>query len=188
MTTPTGGRRSDRRPGEGRYAHPEREQRWLVRSLPPTARPVAEIVDHYIAATRLRLRRMDHEDGLLLKLAQKVRPDPTSPELVHLTNIYLSPAEYDVLAKLEGADLHKTRHRLAGAVAGVIAVDQFHGRLSGLLLAEVELEPDAPRLETPDFAERDVTDDDRFSGGWLAMASDDQVIELFAEIGIAQPG
>lgn len=64
-----------------------------------------------------------------------------------------------------------------------VAVDQFHGRLDGLVLAEVELTPGDPRLGRPQFAVRDVTNDDRFSGGALALAPDESVARLLLDAG-----
>src|SRR3954468_17703646 len=78
----------ERRPGQGRYAHVEVEQRWVVASVPDDARPVASILDRYIHGTRLRLRRSESDEGVVYKLGQKVRDEPTDPETVRLTNIY----------------------------------------------------------------------------------------------------
>ena len=116
-----------------------------------------------------------------------MRPDPDSPELVKLTNLYLSAQEHAVLAGVDGAELRKTRWRvdLAGRS---IAVDQFEGPFAGLVLAEVELDRDEPRLPTPTFAVIEVTDDDRFSGGALAHATPADVRALLDEIAALQSG
>src|SRR3546814_18239041 len=63
----------DRRPGHGRYAHIEREQRWLCDAVPAGAEPVCSILDRYIDETRLRLRRRESSEGVVYKLGQKVR-------------------------------------------------------------------------------------------------------------------
>jgi len=44
-----------RNPGEGRYAHFEREQRWILRGRPDELDQPVSIVDLYIRGTRLRL-------------------------------------------------------------------------------------------------------------------------------------
>lgn len=171
----------DRRPGEGRYARVEREQRWLVGRVPDGARRAASIVDRYLAGTGLRLRRMETDEGVVLKLGQKVRLDPSDPELVKMTNIYLPAADHSVLATLAAAELRKTRWHVP--VGGrTVAVDQFHGRLDGLVLAEVELDVDDDRMPLPPFALRDVTDDDRFSGGALAFADEPAIHALVSEV------
>jgi CYTH domain-containing protein len=51
-------------------------------------------------------------------------------------------------------------------------VDEFQGELDGLILAEAEFK--TPELlaafPIPDFAVREVTDDPRFTGGYLATS------------------
>lgn len=173
---------AERFPGKGRYAQVEREQRWVVASVPEDARFVASIVDRYIHGSRLRLRLSEGDGGATYKLGQKVRDDPADPETVRLTNIYLSSDEYEVFAALPAAELRKTRSRVTWADRPV-AIDRFHARLDGLTLAEVELEPEEPHLPAPPWTARDVTSDDRFSGGRLAFASDEEIKTLLEEIG-----
>lgn len=164
-------------PGEGRYAQVEREQRWLVSEPPAGAERLAEIHDRYLVGTRLRLRRVDAAGDVTYKLAQKVRPDEADPEVVKLTNLYLSVEEYDAFAALPAAELRKTRWRVTWGGRS-LAVDELHDRHEGLVLAEVELGAEEPLLPAPPFAVRDVTHDDRFSGGALAFASPAELAEL----------
>jgi len=153
-------------PGEGRYARAEREQRWVLSGRPPGLRDPVSIVDRYITGTRLRLRRMAADGAVSYKLGQKVRARPEDPETIRITNIYLTEDEYAVVGGLGGAELRKTRWRVVDPRP--IAVDEFSGPLSGLVLAEVELGPDEPRLGPPPRAVGDVTGEDRFSSGALA--------------------
>lgn len=67
------------------------------------------IVDLCIQGTRLRLRRMEEDAEMVYKLGQKVRPESGKPEVVKLTNMYLSAPEYGVLASLDGMEIRKTR-------------------------------------------------------------------------------
>jgi CYTH domain-containing protein/predicted enzyme related to lactoylglutathione lyase len=170
---------SSRVAGEGRYARLEREQRWVLAGVPTGLQDPVSIADLYLAGTRLRLRRMATEAAVTYKLGQKVRRRAASPEVVKLTNIYLSESEYATLARLGGAELRKTRWRwmLEGRS---LAVDVFQDRLRGLVLAEVELSADEARLPSPASAVADVTDDDRFSGGNLAEADSEEVERLLA--------
>jgi CYTH domain-containing protein len=162
---------TSRVPGHGRYAHIEREQRWLLVQVPEGVEPLAEIFDRYILGTRMRLRRVISPEGETLKFAQKVRSVADDPESVRLTNMYLSAAEYETLSLLPFAELHKTRRTITVGTRS-FAVDEFHDRHRGLVLAETELDEQTPLLESPSFAERDVTHDDRYSGGGLAFADD----------------
>jgi CYTH domain-containing protein len=51
----------------------------------------------------------------------------------------------------------------------MMLVDEFQGELDGLILAEAEFKtPDLlAAFPMPDFAVREVTDDPRFTGGYL---------------------
>jgi CYTH domain-containing protein len=165
--------------GEGRYAHTEREQRWILGQRPDDLHQPVSIVDLYIANTRLRLRRMEQDGVVVYKLGQKVRVSPQDPEMVKLTNVYLSEPEHAIVARLGGAEIRKTRWRWSRPERPVV-VDEFHGHLAGLILAELELQPDDPRMTSPPLALADVTDDDRFSGGTLARTSASALSSLLA--------
>jgi CYTH domain-containing protein len=141
-----------------RYAHPEREQRWLLDAVPPDAVDPVDIYDRYITGTRLRLRHA----GDVYKLGQKI---PAGADTVSLTNIYLSREEYDVFRALPASELRKRRHFLQWHDHR-IGVDEFLDR--DLVLAEVELTADEPYLPLPPWAVKDVTADDSYSGGALA--------------------
>jgi CYTH domain-containing protein len=171
---------ADRTPGLGRYAHVEREQRWIAAGVPAAAVRGPSLLDRYIDGTRLRLRRAESGGEVIYKLGQKVRVAPDDPELLGLTNIYLARNEYEVLAVLAAAEVRKTRWHL-GSPSRVFAVDEFHGRLAGLVLVEVELDEAEDRLSPPSFVAAEVTNDDRFSGGWLASMDDAATDELLAE-------
>jgi CYTH domain-containing protein len=171
---------SERSPGEGRYAHLEREQRWLLAAVPGKAQPRSEILDRYLRGTRLRLRRVTLPDRVIYKLCQKVRLVDGDPERVKLTNIYLSAEEYDTFAALSCAEIVKQRFVMPWGIAELV-VDRFQGRLDGLVLAEAELSPDDGLLKLPPFALADVTHDDRYSGGALAHASAEELASLLGE-------
>ena len=166
-----------RTPGQGRYAHVEREQRWRLAGVPDSATHHADIVDRYIHGTRMRLRRVIAPEGETLKFAQKVRVTESNPETVGLTNMYLSRGEYETLSLLPFAELRKVRWRMSTGER-TFAVDEFRGRHEGLVLAETELDEGAVLLPIPVFALIDVTHDDRFSGGALAFATDGTLSEL----------
>jgi CYTH domain-containing protein len=167
--------------GEGRYARTEREQRWLLRERPDDLDQPVSIVDLYIADSRLRLRRMEQDGVVVYKLGQKVRVSPQNPEMVKLTNFYLSEQEHATVARLGGAEIRKIRWRWSRPERPVV-VDEFEGHLAGLILAELELQPDDPRMKSPPLALADVSDDDRFSGGTLARTSASELSSLMAAL------
>lgn len=170
---------SNRTPGEGRYAQLEREQRWRLVEVPVGLEDPREIIDLYVSGTRLRLRAVKSETGVVYKLTQKVRLDPANPETVKITNIYLSPSEYETLCELPSRKIRKVRSLHSSSLRR-FAIDVFAGRHEGLILAELELGADDQRMMMPSFAIDDVTNDHRFSGGALAQATDAELKVLLA--------
>ncbi len=161
-----------------KYAHLEVERRFLLSRVPEGVRGPVRIEDKYLEGT-LRLRRTEHE----LKLGQKVRPDPEDGSRVWHTTMYLSEEEFRMLSALPGHDLVKVRWRLTGSV---FAVNVFEGGLSGLVMAEAEFATDDDRAaaSAPAGTVADVTGDDRFTGGALAVLSRQEVFALLREHGI----
>jgi CYTH domain-containing protein len=146
-------------------------------ALPDDLVDPVEIHDLYLRATHLRLRKATSAGETTWKLGQKVRLQPESAETVMITNIYLGEGEYDVLNELVGARLRKTRWHWAWE-GSRLSVDVFDGHLKGLVLAEIELDPDAAFLRLPEGASADVTDDDRYSGARLAWLTPHEAGQL----------
>lgn len=164
-----------REPGVGRFVQVERERRFLLSGTPPTGLSERLIEDRYLAGLRLRLRRVTGADGPPVhKLTQKVRASAEDPSTVALTTMYLSAAEWAVLRTLPGAELSKRRF----FVGDGWVVDRFLGRLAGLVLAEIEVEDLAAEFALPAWVGREVTTEDRWSGGSLAACLPDEVPPL----------
>ncbi len=194
MTTAASGR-----PAEGpvvpghrdKYAHVERERRFLLAGPPDAARAAGarrvDIADRYLTGTRLRLRRVAAPGSAApeLKLTQKVPAARPGPVRGLITNFYLSPAEYDLLAALPAAELGKTR-----LFFPPYAVDVFRPPRHGLVLAEVELGSDAELAACPAPAGSvaEVTSDDRFTGGRLAVTPRAELLGWLAEFGLPAHG
>jgi CYTH domain-containing protein len=181
-----GDRRNESAPAgkELKYAHLERERRFLLAGSPSQASVgQVAITDRYVTGTRLRVRQMVDMGGagrpVTYKLTQKV-PAPTGqPGLI--TTIYLDAVEFEVLARLPARTLRKVRHSIPP-----IGVDEFQGALSGLYLAESEFgsEEASQAFSPPVFAVAEVTADPRFTGGWLANASRQDVLQALAGYGV----
>ena len=155
-----------RLPGQGAYARAERERRFLVACAPASTGQSRLIEDRYLDGMTLRLRRVTVGAEQVHKLTQKIRSGE-GPAEVALTNIYLSPQEYERLLVLPAAVLVKTRHlQPVGPVTFV--VDEFHGHLEGLWLAEIEVADLQAPLTLPPWLGREVTHVEAFSGGSLA--------------------
>lgn len=101
-----------------------------------------------------------------------------------ITNIYLSAAEYDLLAALPGQVLAKTRLSVPP-----LGIDVFDPPLHGLVLAEAEFTTDheAQSFIPPRIAVAEVTGDVRFTGGSLARTKRHDLLIWLAEFGI-NPG
>lgn len=150
-----------------KYAHIERERRWLVDQA---ARPdlagcaSALIEDRYITGTRLRLRRMTGADVVSLKLTKKY--DAADPLARPIVTAYLTEGEYDLFARLPAAPVTKRRYAVEG-----YSLDVFAGALAGFELVEIEAADDAAlrALPAPAWTIREVSGDPAYQGGALAL-------------------
>jgi CYTH domain-containing protein len=153
------------------YRWIERERRWLCREVPRESVVRTEAVtDLYVTGTWLRLREARPLDGGAPKFRLSRKADVNSRTRL-MTSIYLPEDEFAVLAaSLPGLRIKKLRHTLQPRPGVLTVVDEFQGELEGLILAEAEFETQEllAAFPIPDFALREVTDDPRFGGGWLA--------------------
>ncbi len=171
----------------GKYARLELERRFLIRELPDNLLKQLQgwqIQDHYLPATRLRLRRMTalRGDEVLLKLGQKYRDDSLDPMETMITNLYLNAEEYQCLRTLSARELCKTRYRYPFKDRE-FGIDVFEGPLADLILAEVECDSakELMQIPFPAFAALEVTGDPFFLGGNLVRLSREEFESGFAE-------
>jgi len=175
--------------GGSKYARVERERRYLLRELPhglKLADPHTQITDNYVTGTRLRLRkvRTPETNEWALKLTQKHAPDAPDFSRTLVTNIYLSPYEYEVLSVFEGNELRKNRYPY-GHDGRAYSVDVFLGPLRGLILAETDFDTDEAMesFDAPAFALLDVTREETFTGARLVeLTAEDLRAELRTRI------
>ena len=161
---------------ETKYTRVEYERRFLVAPQVDWRGAVESysktIEDKYLRQTRLRLRIMTDSDTgrRIIKLTKK--SEPASPYFLTLSRILLSPDEYDLLDRLEGDRLKKTRyyHNDQGRV---FSIDVFEGELDRLVLCEVAATglEDLMSIEPPAYAKAEVTEDDFFTGGNLCRVT-----------------
>ncbi len=168
----------------GKYARIERERRYLAARLPADAGIVRtrRIVDRYIDGTALRLRQQSEEGRpIVFKFTQKMPARSAGAQQGFITTMYVSQGEYEVLANLPAQTLSKTRYSVPP-----FGIDVFEGALEGLVLAEAEFDSAAAAdaLAIPPFLFREVSDDERFTGGRLARASRQDMRDWLLEYGI----
>ncbi len=152
------------------YVVVERERRWLCRAVPRDKVVLSErITDLYVTGSRLRLREARPIDGgpARLRLSRKADVDARTRLI---TSIYLPEEEFALLARsLQGPRITKLRYRLQSPSGVVLSVDRFEGELEGLIMVEAEFDTLdlMVAFPAPAFADREVTDDPRYSGGHL---------------------
>lgn len=157
-----------------KYARVEIERRFLLAALPAELDPRSAyqtFEDRYFLGTSLRLRRVTSPSGEIveLKLNQKLPHDPPLPTHRIITSVYLTASDHCLLSRLGGARLAKRRYSFLWQ--GVrFGVDLFQESLSGLILAEAEVESQSLLESLPVLPVHhlEVTGDPRFSGGVLA--------------------
>jgi CYTH domain-containing protein len=171
-------------PSEHKYARVERERRFLLAEFPNNANIIRtrKIIDRYIDGTTLRLRKLIEEDGLTAyKLTQKIPAPDSSAQQGLIVTMYLTESEFDVFNQLPVHTLTKTRHSIPP-----FGIDVFEAELEGLLLAEAEFDSAAAAdaLILPAFIFKEVSHDDRFTGGRLVRTSREDIKAALVECGI----
>jgi CYTH domain-containing protein len=167
-----------------KYARIERERRFLLDQFPKNVHIVRtrRITDSYLDGTALRLRKQSEDGGpTTFKLTQKIPERAQGGQQGFITTLYLTEDEFRILAQLSGNKLSKTRYS-----APPFGIDVFEGSLEGLLLAEAEFDSAAAAdaLMLPPFISREVSADDRFTGGRLVCASRQDIKIWLLEYGI----
>jgi CYTH domain-containing protein len=122
-------------------------------------------------------------DEVVYKLCQKVRVAVDDPGVVKITNIYLRSDEFHALSVTPSSIVAKSRWSVVSNGMRY-AVDEFKGRHTGLVLAEVELGEGEPRTSGPEFALSEVTNVNEYSGGWLATASAEALVDILSRDGV----
>ena len=156
-----------------KYAHIERERRWLVDCMVRPALdglPFVLIDDRYLLGTRMRLRRMTESGSGAVSLKLTKKYEANDPLARPIVTSYLTEDEFSLLATLPAHPLVKRRFQLASGGQS-FSGDQFAGQLSGLELAEIEWSDDAGlrALHAPDWTVREVSHDHRYQGAALAQ-------------------
>jgi len=146
----------------------EIERKFLVEQLPNGLEsfPSREIEQGYLAITddvEVRVRRYGQESFVTVKSSG----DESRVE----EEIEIDGRRFDSLWPLtEGRRVEKRRYRIPAGDGLTIELDVYHGRLTGLVTAEVEFgsRADADGFAPPAWLSREVTDDPRYKNKRLA--------------------
>jgi adenylate cyclase len=144
----------------------EIERKFLVSAKPEDAGEGVSILQGYLPLDRedaeLRVRRKDDTCVMTVKGGHGRTRSEDEAEI--------GADAFDALWPLtEGQRIEKTRYELpCGDLT--IELDEYGGELAGLLVAEVEFgsEEESEGFEPPDWFEREVTGDARYSNAELA--------------------
>jgi len=160
---------------ESKYAHIERERRYLLRDLPEgltRADHHLQITDNYITGSRLRIRKVrdPRTNKWTVKFTQKFAVEPADLSRTFITNIYLNAVEAETLSMFNANEIRKNRYYF-DYEGNRFSVDMFLGDLFGLVLAEVSFDSDEElnNYPMPPFSLADVTNNETFSGGKLSQ-------------------
>jgi CYTH domain-containing protein len=181
---------------ESKYAHIERERRYLLEDLPEgvtRADHHLQITDNYITGTRLRIRKVrdPRTNKWVVKFTQKFAPNPGDLSRTIITNVYLNATEADTLSIFAANEIRKNRYYF-DFDGRRFSVDMFIGDLFGLVLAETSFDTDEEMdsFPTPSFAIAEVTNNEIFSGGKLSELRYEDVRKEILQSGLlnAQAG
>jgi adenylate cyclase len=147
----------------------EIERKFLLSSIPQDRRqgPGEQIEQGYVAideTAEVRVRRRGDGHTLTVKSA----PARTRVE----EEFAIDEAQFASLWELSaGRRIVKTRHLLEHDGA-TIELDEYHGALAGLVVAEVEFagEAECRAFDPPQWLGREITGDPRYANQTLAVA------------------
>ena len=166
----------------------EIERKFLLNSLPDDfdTYDCWEMEQGYLITEGCTLRIRKANEDCFLTLKQK---KPLQIGSVAIENEEFEteiPIEsYEALKKLAVGDfIQKTRTRIPYLTNHVIEVDVFHGKLEGLVFAEIEYtdEDDALNLPIPTWFSKDVSMDPRFRNGKLKNMEPKEIEAFLEEI------
>jgi CYTH domain-containing protein len=149
-----------------KYAIAEIERRWLVELQavgPLEDVPFRDIQDLYFPGTALRLRKVENPSGeTVYKFCKKYGKASALSEPT--TNLYLSEAEYRVLAQIAGWMACKRRYGIAGGALDLYAHSEF-----AVFEVEFQSEAEAEQYAPPSFVREEVTNNTFYSWAELAL-------------------
>ena len=161
-------------PGKKRwkYANPELERRFLLEGKPEIieACPSKLILDKYLHGTSLRLRKLVAGKETVYKLTKKIPLGGGQNNLNWVSTIYLSATEYEIFQSLNGIVTEKKRFYYQKGSNETIGIDEIKIQGETIWLAEVEFnkEEDLKRFKFPLEYEKEVSDNERYTGYELA--------------------
>lgn len=144
----------------------EIERKYLIDTLPFNLKdyPCHQIEQAYLNTEPVvRIRRQDDSYYLTYKSKGLMAREEY--------NLPLNEASYNhLLEKADGNILTKTRYKIPFGDHLIIEIDVFHGKFSGLILAEVEFPnlEEGENFQPPEYFGKDVTFSTEYHNGTLS--------------------
>ncbi len=154
----------------------EIEHKYLIKRLPEDLDRYKkkEIEQGYLNRSPVLRIRKSNDDYIFTYKLKKNRKEKDAPICNEEIEAPLTQEAYEHLrTKVDGNVIAKTRYIIPYESMGKeyrIELDVFHGKLEGLIFAEVEFESveAAGRFVKPDWFDIEVTQDRRYSNGFLS--------------------
>lgn len=166
----------------------EIEKKYLIKELPDLSRYDCHEIEQGYLTRRPVLRIRKSDDEYIFTYKSKIKGAPEDLNINDEIERPLTKEAYETLReKTEGHLIHKTRYLIPhnaeykeneGLTEAegscpeelLIELDVFHGRLEGLMFAEVEFpdEETAMRFVPPVWFGKDVSSDRRYRNGYLS--------------------
>lgn len=146
----------------------EIEHKYLVhrelwqRVVPDVSKPVKQGYISFSPVSSVRVRILGDQGFITIK-----GKSTAAMRFEYEYEIPLADAE-EMLSKFCSEDIVKTRHYVQHA-GHTWEVDEFHGLNSGLIVAEIELSSQTEEYEKPEWIDREVTSDKRYSNASLVL-------------------
>lgn len=163
----------------------EIEKKYRIKRMPEdlSRYEKKEIEQGYLCASPVvRIRRSNDRYILTYKSKMGVETSAMDARVNEEVEVPLSEEGYQHLKeKIDDFLIHKTRYLIPLACGHLVELDVFHGRLEGLVFAEVEFsgEEDAAGFQPPEWFGENISQDERYSNSFLSTCGD---LTVFNEV------
>lgn len=169
----------------------EIEKKYLVKELPDLSQFQCHEIEQGYLTRRPTLRIRKKDDDYIFTYKSKVKAAPKNVTINDEVERPLTKEAYEKLKeKTEGYLIQKTRYLIPIRAEYTekadrfpdeltVELDVFHGRLDGLVFAEIEFpsEEVAERFLAPKWLGKNVSADHRYSNGYLSEVEKYEVYE-----------
>ena len=169
----------------------EIEKKYLLKELPDLTQYECKEIEQGYLTRRPTLRIRKKNDEYIFTYKSKIKGGPENINVNDEVERPLTKEAYEKLReKAEGYLIQKTRYLIPICAEYAeksdvfpdeltVELDVFHGRLEGLVFAEIEFpsEEAATQFLAPSWLGKDVSDDHRYSNGYLSEVEKYEVYE-----------